>query len=57
MAWSTVAALGVAALFVLGLLYLGVALYTARIARQRMEKMDEDFEERRRNPFGDRPRR
>ena len=54
MEWSTVVALGIAAVFVLGLLYLGVALYTARIARRQMDKMHEDFEERRRGTLGGR---
>ena len=56
MEWSTVAFFGISVLAVLCLLYLLVAIYTARIASRQMERMNRDFEERRRNPFGDRPR-
>ena len=57
MEWSTVAVIGIATFAVLVVLYLAFALYMAKLARRQMEKMHEDFEERKRNPFGDRGRR
>ena len=52
MAWSTVALIGIATFAVLVVLYLAFAFYAARIASRQMDRMNEGFEERRRNPFG-----